>query len=103
MDSIENINPSTSERRRAIYERAAERHRARGTRIDGDPAFVALISEWIDGKIDMAEVAKRSSPRPRSAKTEPVRTMAIDETAVPMSSDQLLSELDRIIGMRDMK
>ncbi|MBO9101754.1 MULTISPECIES: hypothetical protein [unclassified Rhizobium] len=37
--------PSLTERRRAIYERAVDRYRARGTPIDRDPVFVALISQ----------------------------------------------------------
>jgi hypothetical protein len=49
---------TASQRRRAIYERAASRFRALGTPIDTDPAFTALVDRWIDGLVEMAEVAR---------------------------------------------
>ena len=101
MDSTENMTASKSDRRRAIYERAVEKHRARGTPIDKDPAFVALISEWIDGKVEMADVAKRLSPRGHKPVGEAAAAGLDTEKVV--ASDQLMLELDRIIGLRDVQ
>jgi hypothetical protein len=49
---------SISDRRRAIFDRAVSKSRALGTPIDGDPRFVQLVTAWIDGKVEMAEVAR---------------------------------------------
>ena len=93
--------PSLTERRRAIYERAVDRYRGRGTPIDRDPVFVALISQWIEGSIEMSDVAARSSPGGRDGvlKSEMSALGKTNETT--MSNDQLLSELDRMIGLHD--
>lgn len=45
-----------SETRKIIARRAIERARLRGAPIDEDPAFVALIDEWISGNIDMMQM-----------------------------------------------
>ncbi|TCA32862.1 hypothetical protein E0H66_21495 [Rhizobium leguminosarum bv. viciae] len=47
------------ETRRAIAQRAINRAAARGVPIDTDPAFVALLKEWIRGDIDMKAMRKR--------------------------------------------
>ncbi|WP_313606832.1 hypothetical protein [Rhizobium sp.] len=44
------------ETRKSIAKRALDRARARGTPIDEDPAFVALLDEWISGSIDMKQM-----------------------------------------------
>lgn len=44
------------ETRRSIAKRALDRARARGVPIDDDPAFVALLDEWINGRIDMKQM-----------------------------------------------
>lgn len=101
MDS--NLDPDLplSERRRAIYQRAVDKHRARGTPIDLDPLFVSLMAEWIEGRIDMSEVAARSPPRGRSAKLQSApASKAVNDG--PMTDEQLLSELDRIIGIHEL-
>lgn len=97
----EENEPSLTERRRAAYERAVDRYRARGTPIDRDPVFVALISQWIEGSIEMSDVAARSSPSGRNVvlKSEISATGKTNE--IPMSNDQLLSELNRMIGLHD--
>ena len=45
--SDQQIGLSIVERRRAIYQRAITRFEARGTPIDRDPRFAALIESWI--------------------------------------------------------
>ncbi|HHV67261.1 MAG TPA: hypothetical protein GXX48_06410 [Ochrobactrum intermedium] len=47
------------EARRAIAQRAIDRAKARGTPIDTDPAFLALLEEWIGGKVDMKAMRVR--------------------------------------------
>ena len=47
------------EARRAIAQRAIDRAQARGTPIDTDPAFLALLEEWIGGEIDMKAMRLR--------------------------------------------
>ncbi|KXG84194.1 hypothetical protein [Agrobacterium bohemicum] len=49
-------NPET---RRAIAQRVIDRAAARGMPIDKDPAFVALLEEWIRGDIDMKAMRER--------------------------------------------
>lgn len=46
------------ERRRDIYRRSAEKFRALGMPIDSDPTFDRLIEAWIEGSIEMSEVAR---------------------------------------------
>lgn len=57
MDDQENTS-ATEGRRRDIYLRAIARFEARGTPIDKDPRFVALIERWISGHADMTEIAR---------------------------------------------
>ncbi|MDP9857352.1 hypothetical protein [Agrobacterium tumefaciens] len=47
------------ETRRANAQRAIDRAAARGMPIDKDPAFVALLEEWIRGDIDMKAMRER--------------------------------------------
>ncbi|QCM14101.1 hypothetical protein CFBP6625_27200 (plasmid) [Agrobacterium tumefaciens] len=42
-----------TETRRAIAQRVINRAAARGAPINADPAFLALLEEWIRGDIDM--------------------------------------------------
>ena len=60
---------ATEERRRDIYLRAIARFEARGTPIDKDPRFVALIERWTSGDAEMVEIARAYDEirkRPRS-------------------------------------
>ena len=45
--------------RRAIAQRAIDRARSRGTPIDEDPIFMALLDAWISGDIDMRRMRER--------------------------------------------
>lgn len=47
------------ETRKAIAQRAIDRAAARGAPIDQDPAFVALLDEWIRGEIEFKETRER--------------------------------------------
>lgn len=47
------------EARRAIAQRAIDRATARGAPIDQDPAFVALLDEWVQGNIEFKEMRER--------------------------------------------
>jgi hypothetical protein len=45
--------------RRAIAQRAIDRAKSRGTPIDDDPIFMALLDTWISGDIDMRTMRVR--------------------------------------------
>jgi hypothetical protein len=45
--------------RKAIAQRAIDRAAARGAPIDQDPAFVALLDEWIRGQIEFKAMRER--------------------------------------------
>lgn len=45
-----------SEARKAMAQRAIDRAAARGVPIDQDPAFVALLDEWVQGQIEFKEL-----------------------------------------------
>ncbi len=45
--------------RRTIAQRVIERAAARGAPIDTDPAFLAVVEEWICGDIDMRAMRER--------------------------------------------
>ncbi|HTO31766.1 MAG TPA: hypothetical protein VL202_11390 [Pararhizobium sp.] len=47
------------ETRRAIAHRAINRAKSRGTPIDEDPIFMALLDAWISGDIDMRTMRER--------------------------------------------
>ncbi|MBO0144735.1 hypothetical protein JZX87_26665 [Agrobacterium sp. Ap1] len=47
------------ETRKAIAQRAIDRAAARGAPIDQDPAFIALLSDWIRGDIEFKEMRER--------------------------------------------
>lgn len=47
------------ETRKAIAQRAIDRAAARGAPIDQDPAFVALLDEWVQGEIEFKEMRER--------------------------------------------
>ncbi|MFS2150781.1 hypothetical protein [Rhizobium sp. Rhizsp42] len=46
-----------SERRRRIFLKCVTKYRELGTPIDGDARFLELIEKWIEGDIEMREVA----------------------------------------------
>ena len=100
MESKDDTAVTLTERRRAIYEHAVERHRNRGTHIDNDSLFVSLMEKWIEGELDMQEVAARSSPRFRKGEHRDVQSKT-GVTDSSMTNEQLLSELDRIIGIHE--
>jgi hypothetical protein len=58
------------ETRRAIAQRAIDRAVERGVPIDRDPAFVALLEEWICGDIDMKAMRERYSDNRALQKAE---------------------------------
>ncbi len=47
------------ETRKAIAQRAIDRAAAHGAPIDQDPAFVALLDEWVQGEIEFKEMRER--------------------------------------------
>ncbi len=49
-----------SERRRLIFLKSVAKYRDLGIRIDGNPRFMELIEQWIDGRIEMRDVAMGS-------------------------------------------
>jgi len=52
-----------SERRRLIFLKSVAKYRDLGIHIDGNPRFMELIEQWIDGRIEMKEVAMGSRER----------------------------------------
>jgi cobalamin biosynthesis Mg chelatase CobN len=48
-----------SEHRRAVMERLFAEAEDRGTHVDKDPAFREWVEEWIQGRIDVAELRER--------------------------------------------
>ncbi|MDM9646454.1 hypothetical protein [Rhizobium sp. S163] len=51
---------SQRERRRLIFLKSATKYRDLGIPIDGDARFMELIEQWIDGRIEMKDVASRA-------------------------------------------
>jgi hypothetical protein len=51
---------SQRERRRLIFMKSATKYRDLGIPIDGDARFMELIEQWIDGRIEMKDVALRT-------------------------------------------
>ncbi|SEI19444.1 hypothetical protein SAMN05216228_104627 [Rhizobium tibeticum] len=49
-------DPST---RKSIAQRAIDRAKAHGVPIDKDPAFIALLDEWVRGEIDIKQMRER--------------------------------------------
>jgi hypothetical protein len=45
------------ERRRLIFQKSAAKYRDLGSPIDSSARFLALIERWIDGELEMREVA----------------------------------------------
>lgn len=45
--------------RKSIAQRAIGRAKAGGVPIDEDPAFIALLDEWVRGEIDMKQMRER--------------------------------------------
>ncbi|MBW9069988.1 hypothetical protein [Agrobacterium pusense] len=50
---------TTPETRRTIAQRVIDRATARGTPFDADPAFLAVVEEWIRGDIDLKAIRER--------------------------------------------
>ncbi|MCS0461202.1 hypothetical protein [Rhizobium favelukesii] len=45
--------------RKSIAQRAIDRAKGHGVPIDEDPAFIALLDEWVRGEIDMKQMRER--------------------------------------------
>lgn len=50
---------TTPETRRTIAQRVIDRAAGRGTPFDADPAFLAVVEEWIRGDIDLKAIRER--------------------------------------------
>ncbi|MEZ2224606.1 hypothetical protein [Rhizobium sp. RCC_161_2] len=50
---------TTEQARRSIAERVIARARARGTPIDNDPEYMAIVELWIAGEIGTEEMRQR--------------------------------------------
>ena len=93
------------ERRRTIFERAVAKYRALGTPIDNDPAFVELVGKWIDGDVDMRDVARSygdlrcSGRRHAPPEFRPVGISASGAERIPQ--EKLMAELEQVIGIYD--
>lgn len=95
---------SLADRRRAIFARVVGRLAARGMPIDSDPRFLQLADQWINGKIEMEDVARGYAEIRRAARDLPV---PVPDPAKPeimadrVSQEKLLAELEHIIGVHD--
>ncbi len=71
---------TTEQTRRSIADRVIARARARGTPIDDDPEYVAIVELWIVGEISIQEMRRRyiALLQERSRTTDHLAT-AIDE------------------------
>lgn len=94
---------SIAERRRAIFERLSVKFRSLGTPIDAQPEFVALIEEWIAGRMEMSEVARLIQTW-RGRRTDRAKSADRSDQPKPesMSDDQLLSELDSAMSIHEL-
>jgi hypothetical protein len=84
-----------SERRRLIFLKSVAKYRDLGIHIDGNPRFMELIEQWIDGRIEMKEVAMGSRARgfveskSSAASTPDAHQPALqDSSAVPWLGDE---------------
>lgn len=50
---------TTERSRKSIAERVIARARSRGTAIDDDPEYMAIIKAWIEGEISIQEMRQR--------------------------------------------
>lgn len=95
------IGLSIVERRRAIYQRAIARFEARGTPIDRDPRFAALIESWIAGHLEMADIAKayddlrRSNRQRGGTSVEALKA----EQEIASSEEKQFKDLDRVVHL----
>ena len=95
MDDQENTS-ATEERRRDIYLRAIARFEARGTPIDKDPRFAAMIESWIAGHVEMADIAKaydvlrRSNRQRGGTSVEGLKA----EQEITSSEEKLFEDID---------
>lgn len=91
------------QRRKAIFDRVSAKFRDRGTPIDTDPRFVALVTEWIDGRVEMTDVTKGYAEirrATRSLRHEPsLESVNVAPTTSTLSQEQLNAELERVIGI----
>lgn len=74
-------------RRRAIFNRVAARLEARGTPIDMNPEFLAMVERWINADIGMADLTTgyaeiRLAARGKRSPDKPPK----DESAKPQNS-----------------
>jgi len=92
------------QRRKAIFDRVSDRFRERGTPIDTNPQFVALVTEWIEGRVEMTDVTMgygkiRRAVR-RSRHDSPLQSGDVAPTIkATLSQEQLNAELERVIGI----
>ncbi|MDM9627602.1 hypothetical protein QTL95_16990 [Rhizobium sp. S152] len=111
-----------SERRRVIFQKSVAKYRGPGISIDAHPRFMELIEQWINGGIEMNEVALgsrglgfvKSSPTTTDAQQpasknsdavalrgdEDVSTVKVpdEELQPPLSQDDLLRAIDELVG-----
>gem|GEM_PF-1736890 len=71
---------TTEQTRRSIADRVIARARARGTPIDDDPEYMAIVELWVVGEISIQEMRRRyiALLQERSRTTDHLAT-AIDE------------------------
>ena len=94
-------NPSLAERRHAIFARVVAKLEGRGTPIDQNPEFLALVERWTNGEISVTDVTtgylktRRASHGKQSLPAPP----ADEVVHARMSQENLLAELENIIGV----
>ena len=94
---------SQKERRRLIFMRSAMKYRDLGIPIDGDARFMELIEQWIDGRIEMKEVALRtreSVPRIFPSESFPGTEHAAQISAYAEVDPSPRSDVERTVRVR---
>ena len=98
----ESTREKLRQRRQSIFDRVTAKYRDRGSPIDIDPKFLALVAAWIEGRVEMADVTTgyaeiRRAAR-RSSQREPLQS-GVGPTALNLTQEQLNAELEQVIGI----
>lgn len=109
-DDMNTAHPlDKSERRRQIFERTLAKYAAAGIRIEDDADYMALITLWISGELEMRDAAaqyddirrRRGVARAAKAETPPPEEAAPgpapdDPSVSGMTQAELIEELSKL-------
>jgi hypothetical protein len=98
-DSQNRISVDRIERRRKIFERTVAQYAAAGIRIDGDPDYMALITLWISGDLDMRAAAEQFDTirhRRATAGKVAMNPPLTDSDVAGVPQDELLRQISEL-------